>query len=307
MRAGEGYYAAMRQAFLDIDVTIGHARGYRLPTPFWFWELFPADLLYGVFLLVVVVGSLVLLTRITTTVAALPWVTLVLLYAGRSTGFADEANWEAWMLVELWVVPLILGTVVAWRSRRDGWAAALAAAATLCRETAAVLLIGGLIAAVVDRRPWRPWAVSSVATGLAYLAHVAVASGYADPPGTFAQLFGTGDGIDTVLYMTMWNLPGPVLIGAVLWALGCWRLWHRPERWLLAPLFALPLTGLLVNRPYWGILLIPLMVTFAVEQVVTPRGDARTAGAGGAGSSPPPRTRSLGRGNPAAEVAPPSG
>ncbi|HSL58519.1 MAG TPA: hypothetical protein VK866_11805, partial [Acidimicrobiales bacterium] len=149
MRAGEGYYAAMRQAFLDIDTTIGHARGYRLPSPFWFWELFPPGALYGLFLVIVVLGSTVLLTRITARPLVIPWVTLFLLYAGRSTGFANEASWESWMLVELWVVPLILGSVVAWRQRRDGWSAALAAAATLCRETAAVLLIGGLLAALV--------------------------------------------------------------------------------------------------------------------------------------------------------------
>lgn len=304
---GQGYYEAMRQAFLDIDTTIGHARGYRIPTAFLVWRWIPLDMLYGAFLVGVVATSALLVARLARNPVSIVAVTAYLLVAGRSIDGYEGVGVESWMLVELWLVPLAIGAVVAWRAERDWLSAGLALAATLLRETAAVLLVGGALAAVIGRRTKVPWLVAPAVGAALYGLHFWVASGYADPPGNFAPLFGTGDPPRTVWEMLRWTVFPTWPMVAALWAIGGLGIWRSRERWLLLPLLAMPLNGILVDRPYWGIFLVPFLLTYGIDEVLAPFSrTARSGAAGAEGSTPPPRTRWLGRGTQEAAPAPPS-
>ena len=42
---------------------------------------------------------------------------------------------------------------------------------------------------------------------------------------------------------------------------------RRREVWLVGPLLALPLLGLVADRPYWGVLVVPTALALAAEAV----------------------------------------
>ncbi len=304
MHGGAGYYEAMRDAFREIDTTIGHARGYRIPTAFLVWRWIPVGWLWGTFLLVAVGGATWAAHRLARTAWAPVAVTLFMLLAGRSIG---TFGFDSWMLVEIWLVPVALASTVAWRGERDWLAAFLALGATLLRETAAVFLIGGLVAALVARRRVTPWLAASGTAVALYGLHFAIASSYVEPPGTFAPLFGTGDPPRTIATMATWTLSTSPWVGVLLLVAGGAGILRSNERWLLLPVLCLPLNGLFVDRPYWGIMLIPYLLIYGIDQVTEPFSrDARSAAGEAEGSSPPPGTRRREPGTPAAEPAPPS-
>lgn len=269
MRQGADYFTAMRDAFGDLGTTLGHARAYRLPGIFLFWRLFPTSWLFGAFVVVVVLGTTYLLARASKTPwAALP-VGLYLMAAGRIPWAEAGAFRETWALVEYWTVPLLAGGLLCWRRRQWWWAAALITLAALTREVTAPLLLGGLLAAHVGRLPRRPWFVGVATFSALFAAHLWVAGHHLDPPGNDAVLLGTGAPPGTVLDMTAWVVPGGVVVGLVLWLGAVERLYRRDrlELVFMAPLLLLPLTGLLVDRAYWGIVVVPFTLFYSAELV----------------------------------------
>ena len=152
MQDGQGYYPAMRQAFLDGGVTLGRARAFRLPTIFWLWRWIPEGLLYAAFLLVVVVGTTWLMVRLTNH----PWAALpVALYLASAGRLANTDISELWLLVEFWSVPALAGGVLAWERGRDGLSAA-ASSSPRSREVSAPLLFSGCSSPSCETAPVGP-------------------------------------------------------------------------------------------------------------------------------------------------------
>lgn len=303
MQDGDGYYDAMRQAFLDIDTVLGHARAYRMPSAFLVWRWIPEEVLFGAFLLVVVVGATALFARLTPN----PWlalpVTVYLLMTGRMPG-GDIT--EAWLLVEYWSIPFLVGGVLAWQQRRDGLSAGLFCAAALLREVSAPVLVLGLVAAYRAGRPLRPWLVGLGVFFAGFAVNLRIAQGLIDPPGNDAVLWGTGTPPGSIVDMATWMLPGPAVIWLALWAAAIWQAHRRDLLLLLAPILGLPFLGLFVDRPYWGLVVVPFILVLGGEAVLDGVSAARRRAAAGAGSSPRPGTPAPGPGSPAAAGAPPS-
>jgi hypothetical protein len=219
-------------------------RAYRLPTIFWLWRYccrsWPA-----VFLIIVVTGVLVGLAS----VPLIGLITVLWLAAGlHGTGL------EAWPFVELWVVPLCVGAVFAIRRDSWGWAVVLALCAALIREQAVLVLLGRSVAAWRYRRTVWPW-LASVAAWSAFLAwHISQVRPYLVPVGREQPLLG-GGGLDSVAAMA-----GPYTYGVglavVVYAL--WRTRWTPGWWMVSPMLILiPLAGLVLDRNYWGFLVLP--------------------------------------------------
>jgi hypothetical protein len=264
MRGGQGYYEAFRDTYwADWGVRLGGPRSYRLPYLFELLQFVPPGLLLGLFALVVVIGTSVLLADGgPRPFAALP-VTLFLLVAGRNPRIGDGI--ELWMLVELWAVPLLALSYWGWRKDRP-WAAALGAAgAALVRELAAPVVLLGLVLAWRRREPLRPWLVAAAVTVAGLALHVVLALGVGSREGTEATLLGTGTPPRSVVAMLLFGWP--LGLGLVPWVLaGIHVVRHR----LVAPVSALlvvPLLGLAVDRPYWGILATPFVLLWAGELV----------------------------------------
>jgi hypothetical protein len=251
VRGGEGLYQASVDGLAVIGASVDQARALRQPWIFQLWAAVPDSWLLPLFFAVVVLGSTALAVRLVT---FKPAALLVGAWAATAGVFYGV---DAWLLFELWAVPLVLGACLAWIHRLDWVAAACCVGAVALRETAVLLPLGFLAAAILQRRsPW-PW-IAGLATSAAILAlHWSIAARYLDPEGRSAALLGTGS-VDAVAYMTSF-LVLPDALGVVLWAVGVALLW-RSQLWPTVPLALMPLTGLLVNRPYWGFLAMPLCV-----------------------------------------------
>jgi hypothetical protein len=264
MRSGQGYYTALRDTFAaDWGVRLGGPRSYRLPYLFEVLRFVPEAWLLAVFALVVVIGTGVLLAAATDRPLAAVPVTAFLLVAARNPRLLDGI--ESWMLVELWTVPLLALSYWGWRRDRPWVAALAAAAAALTRELAWPVLLLGLLLAGGRHGSRRPWAVA-IAVGVAGTAlHVVAAMGAGSSDGTEATLFGTGRPPGSVVAMLLWGWP-PAL-GLVVWALAGVHLVRRRSPAPAAALLALPLLGVLVDRPYWGILATPFALLWAGELV----------------------------------------
>lgn len=303
MQDGRGYYDAMQQAFADIDTTLGHARAYRMPTAFWIWRWIPEDLLYVAFLAVVVVGTTALLVRLTEHPWAVLPVPLYLLHAGRLEGGGVT---ELWLLVEFWSVPALVAGVLAWERGRDGLSAGCFLFAALLREVSVPILGMGLVLAHLRGRDRRPWLASLLAFAVAFGVHLTVAGNRIEPPGNDAVLWGTGDPPGTIVHLATYLLPGPAVLWLAAWVLAIWQAHRRDLLLLLAPVLGLPALGLFVDRPYWGLVVVPFVLWLAGEAVAERLSAERRRGAAAEGSSPPPGTPLPGPGTPAAAGAPPS-
>ena len=267
MRRGAGYYPAYRASFRDYGIRLGGPRSFRFPGLFLLWRWIPPPALYAAFLIIVVGGTAAILLFLTRRPLLILPVVAYLLLAGRTPGGA-HGGVESWLLVEEWAAPLIAGCLLAWQRQRWWWAAGLAAAALLMREITLPLLAVGLVASIVVGHPRKPWlAAGFVGFGLFGL-HSYLASTYTLPNGNEAALFGTGHPPSSVLGMTSWEVPGGVAVGFIVWALAAGRARHLGLiAWPAAGLLAIPLSGLLVDRPYWGLVVIPLAILWAAEEL----------------------------------------
>ena len=264
MRGGQGYYPAMRDTFwVDWGVRLGGPRSYRLPYLFEVLRWVPPSLLLATFAVVVVVGTSALLAGSTRRPYAVLPVTFFLLVAGRNPG--RSSGIESWMLVELWTVPLLALSYWGWKKDRPWVAALAAAAAALTRELALPVLLLGLVLALHRREDRRPWLVAAAVTAAGMGLHVLLAVGVGSTNGTEAPLLGSGIPPRSVISMLLFGWP--VGLGLVPWALAAVQVVRTR---LIAPvsaLLAIPLLGVVVNRPYWGILATPFVLLWAGELV----------------------------------------
>lgn len=305
MRHGEGFYAAFRDAMSSTGIVTGRARAFRMPLFFEILRWVPPSMLHATFYVVVVVGTALVVLRLSSEPLAAVTVAAYLLLAGQwpmqGRSVAD------WMLVELWTVPLLAGALLAHRRRRWWLAAALVCLASVLREVNAPLLIGGAWYAYRHRASLRPWVTGCCAFLAAFALHLWVASGYVLPHGNDAPLLGTGQFPWSVLHMLQYHDGLPTLLALVLWGVAWWRVTKLGIVAFVAPMLAIPLLGVLVERSYWGFVVMPFVIMWSTEAgVAALHRFAGSRGTAGAGSSRPPRTPGPGRRSPAGVGAPPS-
>jgi hypothetical protein len=269
MRDGHGYYAAMDRALRDTIGPAATTRAFRLPTLFWAWAQLPGRTWIWIgFLALCGLGGLLAL-RLSRHALVAPLVTVALLAAGLGIPrLGHGGRVDQWTLVELWVAPLVVGAVVAGTRRRDGLAAALATAAFCVRETTALLLVGGLVAAWRTGRRRTPWILGLVAAAIVTALHAHAAHPFLAPPGqgTETPLLGTGRPW-FVLTMMGGGLPYGALWGPVLWLAAVVHARRDPARWMALPHLLLPLLGLLLRRDYWGLVTLPLVLAWGVDEL----------------------------------------
>jgi hypothetical protein len=260
MREGLGYYKAADLGLRDHSIgPVSSARGMRLPTVFLLWRVVGG--LHAVWLLylaLVVVG---------TTVAAILLVRCPLL-AALPALYLYRLGRDAYPLTELWAVPFVAWAMAATAANRPRLAAALATVATAIRELAFPMLIGGLIVSVRRRRDWWAW-VAGIAVVLAVFAiHSHLASPYLRTPGNEAPLLGSAKFPSSFIDLIGFNLVGRAVIGPALFALAVWYVNERG--WLVAfgPFLAIGLVGILVERPYWGSMIVPFTLLFGGQKFV---------------------------------------
>jgi hypothetical protein len=251
MGDGQGMYDASINGLLVIGASVDQARAVRQPWLLGTWSLLPEGWLQPAFFAFVVLGSTLLALKL---VRCKPAALLVGAWAATAGVFYGV---DAWLLFELWAVPFIIGSALAWVRGSDWAAVACCVAACAIRETAVLLPLGYLAAAVVVGRPWKPWVAGLATSGLLLAGHWIAVADHLDPDGGSAALLGTGS-VEAVVWMTSF-LVLPDLLGLALWAVGLWLLWRSALRPTIA-LAAIPVLGLLVNRPYWGFLAMPLCV-----------------------------------------------
>jgi hypothetical protein len=263
MRDGDGYYRAMDRALRQYNGPAGSARAFRLPTPFLIWRLLGSPRAIWLAYVLLVGATARVLASATDAPLVVPLVAWYLLRAARphnAGGFVDQ-----YLIVELWTVPFIAGAIAASLRRRWWAAAALALVATSIRELAALLILGGLLAALAFRLPRRPWLAAIGAAAGILAAHVALVQSHLVAHGSEIALLGTG-GVRRVFTMMGVGLPHGTVVGPVLWLLAAVRLAADRERALRYGLFlALPIVGLAVGRDYWGFLVVPFMIIWAAE------------------------------------------
>jgi hypothetical protein len=254
----------MRDGLQAMHIVAGRADAFRFPLLFEALRWVPPSLLHATFYGFVVVGTSLLVLRLSSEPLAAVTVACYLLLAGQEP--VHGGSIQMWMLVELWSVPFLAGAFLAHRARRWWLAAALVAVAVLIRELNAVVLVGGLLYAQRQRLPRRPWLVATFGCAVAFAVHLQIAAEYVRPHGNDAKLLGTGS-LASVASMLDYRPTMPVVAGLLLWALAWWRVRQLGILALVAPLLAVPLLGLLVYRPYWGFVVMPFVVMWSTEAV----------------------------------------
>ena len=294
MRRGDGYYAAMDRALRETNGPAESARAFRLPGIFLLWRVLPSQgWVWALFVLVVAATSFAILQATTVALVAPAFAAYVFRLA-RPYSFSADSWLDQYLLVELWALPLLVGAVVAWRRERRGIAVAgFALAATLVRELVVGLLLTGLVVAWRRRRPAWPWAVALLAAVAMAVAHVRWADPHLVAHGAEEELLGSGQPPWTITAMMATGLPAPLVVGPLLWFLSIRRLWRLDRELLafLAPLLALPLSGLLIGRDYWGFLVAPLLLWLALEEIADAVRSRRGVSGKGSPFDPSPQRR----------------
>jgi hypothetical protein len=270
MHGGLGYYPAMDRALRSVIGPAATTRAFRLPTLFWAWAALPGrSWIWAGFLLVAAVTGL-LAGRLSRHALVAPLVTAALLADGLGIPRPGHGGRvDQWTLVELWVAPLVVGAVLAWTRRRDGLAAALAVAAFAVRETTGLLLVGGLVAAWRDgRRRW-PWLVGIAGAAALTVVHAHAAHPFLAPPGQGAEtpLLGTGRPW-FVLTMAGSGLPYGAVWGPLLWVAALAHVRRDPARAMAGLHLLVPLLGIVLRRDYWGVIVLPLVLAWGVDELV---------------------------------------
>lgn len=271
MREGSGYYESMEAAFQLVygderGALIENVRAFRMPTAFVLFGLLPSDAVVW-YLFVAVAGlSGVVASFLTKRPVLGIGVTAYLLSIGMLN---QGGRWSAqFMTTELWAVAPLLGSLVMARARKWWPAALLALVAMLVRETAATVLIAGAVLALVGRVPRTPWLFAFGLGSVAYLLHAGAVSPFIDPQAGEGLLAEPSRPL-VILEMMGFGLPGLLVVGPVLWALAVFHVRGRDAGCLLAlaPL-VLPFAGPLIDREYWGILVVPLSIVWGIDQLL---------------------------------------
>lgn len=281
MRSGAGYYEAMDGALAELygperAAVTETVIGFRMPTTFLVWRLLPND--YAIWLLYVFLAGGAGL--VTLRIAHFPpTAMLVVIYLLSIAMLRTNGVWTSqFTATELWAVPVMLCAVVAVTKERWWLAAALGLLAFAVRETAAPLLLIGAGLALFGRLPRRPWLTAlGGAIGL-YALHAILATPFIDPS-VATPLQSRADVPLSFLRILEFGLPAGYIVGPGLWIAALWRV-HSFDRHrlLLSAYLWLPLIGLLVERRYWGVMVVPFMLVWGIDQVVESIASASTRG-----------------------------
>jgi hypothetical protein len=252
MRTGESYYEAMDQALRATNGPPKSGRAFREPMIFELWRVLPSEraIWMAFACLACLAGIAIAFTSDAPLIA--PFVTFYVLKSARL---------DQHLLVEIWTGPVLVLAIASWRMRWYRAAAAIAVAAVLIRELALLLIVGGLL----QRRERKPWLVALVVSLIGVGVHLMIASGHTSPTGSEASLFGTG-GVERMLDMAGVGFNNRAAAGLVLWSLAWFRvLSDRDLARFAGPMLAMPVLGLLVGRDYWGFVVVPVTLLFAME------------------------------------------
>ncbi|KKL11354.1 hypothetical protein LCGC14_2546660 [marine sediment metagenome] len=269
MRAGSGYYESMDRALRETYGPSESARAFRMPTVFWLWSRLPSQQWAWVVLVVLAGLTGWIFIGVSRTPLAPPLVVIYLLATARFQ--SSSGSVAQFFLTELWAVPALAASVLAWQKRRRTLAAGFALLAVLIRETAAGIIVGGLISAYLNgERRW-PWWTAGLLAAAAYGLHVICVSPYLVAPGEGAEtaLLGTAEFPMSVLRMAGFGLPAGSILGLVFWVLALRWMWRCEEySWFPGLLLALPLVGLILDRTYWGVLVVPFTIAWGIDSAV---------------------------------------
>lgn len=259
MRHGADFWHAMDEGLRWVYGPASTIRAYRMPTVFLVWRWLPSWSWWPLFV-ALAASSGWLAARLAGRSWVMPVVAGLLVAHGKGPGYTQ------YLLVEPWAVPCVLGCLLAYRRERWGLAVALALAAGLVREQAAVLLLLGLVVAVARRQPWRCWALGVVAWLAAFAVHAWRVSELLVADGRETNLLGTSHGWSSVVHMAAYGLPLTSLAAVLIYA-GVVRALaagsHHDLALLVGPYLLMPLVGFAVDRPYWGTLTVPVALAVA--------------------------------------------
>ena len=264
MRHGLGYYGAMNRAMREVGhAPVDEVRAFRMPTVFLVWRWLPDERAIWIVFVALVVLTATLTFRMTRFELVAPALALVLLATGKlrtGSGWVDQ-----FAIVELWVAPASVGALLAWKRERRALAAWLAFLAFAIRELAGGMLVVGLIVSLQSRRARSHWIAACAAASVLYVVHGDLAGSYlvARGKGVELPLVGTG-GAGAVVAMMGFGLPLGVIVGPVLWSAAVYRC-AALRSYLALGLLTVPLSGVLISRPYWGLVSLPAVVIFGTE------------------------------------------
>lgn len=266
MRHGVGYYDAMNRAMREVGhAPVDEVRAFRMPTVFLVWRWLPDERAIWLLFVALVVLTATMTFRLTRFELVAPALALVLLATGKlrtGSGWVDQ-----FAVVELWVAPASVGALLAWKREQRALAAWLAFLAFAIRELAGGLLVVGLIISLQRRKARAHWIAACAAAAVVYVAHGELAGRYlvAHGKGVELPLVGTG-GAGAVVAMMGFGLPIGVVVGPVLWSAAVYRC-CTARSYLALGLLAVPISGVLIARPYWGLVSLPAVVIFGTEGV----------------------------------------
>jgi len=285
MTAGVGYYEAWEEIVSALGDRYEESAPvrFRLPTLQWFWGMLPPSA-WSLVLSALAFGTLATVSafwlgaRLTSPALGLvSGAAVATLYLRVASG-PYLLQYEGWATA-LNLAALALGAeAIRGPSSRTGrlmWLAAGAALlAALTRELAAYLLVGALLAALLNpearqKRLWVPWAAGLVVLAAAYAVHLdrldlsgqgfSLPTDYSSPPeGHFAATLAYGTWLLGALPWLPWLAYGLALAGSV--ALQGWLRWTL--LWAVAAptaafVFFSPLTVSGNPAGYWGMLVTP--------------------------------------------------
>jgi hypothetical protein len=263
MRAGDSYYPAMASALEQVYGTPVAPRDFRWPTVFWMWQPFPdEDALWFAFVaLSVATGLFVTLT------SSMPLTGAVIsLYMLRIGSFPSEiGDIRQFLTVELWAMPLLLVTCSLLQHQRQGAALVAGLAATLVREQAVLVLVGLLLfwKWKTPSRRWQPVSALAIAAAV-YAVHVVSTLPFLDPKGAHTPLWLDGHRLGSFVDMASFGIVA-TWIGMLAWIVAVWSSARGNHPRQLLPILMLPLVGLFVERPYWGVLVVPIALVVSLE------------------------------------------
>jgi hypothetical protein len=257
MRAGRGYYPAMDSALRKGGIwPVQSPRGLRSPWLFEFWNVLPGDRgVWIAFLVGVIAAAWASAGLVRHSEAVVPLVVAL-------TGFGVGAA----MAVEPWAAPWMLAALALALRGRDGVGASCALVAVLARELALPVVFGGLLWSLARGRRPGPWLLALALSFVSFWLHARWSAPYLRTPGQDAPLWGSASW-GSLPRMLGYGLPfgmvtGPV-VGILAWVQAVRRRWVV----LVGPVLAFGFVGLVVERPYWGAMVVPVSVLLAADLI----------------------------------------
>jgi len=261
IREGQGYYPSYDIGFREVYGPIPAARDVRFPTLYMALSWTPEGSEHVAFAIMAVISGLV-----TAALAKAPPTGAVVTLYLLTLAVADNGSAQ-FLYAELWLVPLVIGAVLALDRGHDLVALGLAALAFAVREQG-ILLLGGIATHMwVSHRHRRFAAGALIAAVAGYAIHVSAVRPFLDPENGVHTPLHLGWGpVDSFLRTLGFGLDMPWL--GVLFLLGA-VVWSYRHRLMLAigPFLAMPLVTLWANRPYWGVMVVPLAIVLTIDSI----------------------------------------